>query len=253
MTSSPYGDGGYGASGESGRSADQLYWLNQGSSERSFRGDFLSELTNAARDNPLSTALIGIGVLWLFAGGGAKALLRSEPGRQLGRRLGQAPRATGRAVSSAASGVQAAGEAVTGGIASIGGGVARTGARLGHAMSSAAAQTTRGVSAAAQGLGTATNRAVGSIPRPPSPRGLQPSLRGFAERQPWALGAVGLAIGAGLGAALPSTESERRTIGQTSDAFKERAVGLATEQLKTMRSAAERMLQEKGQTSPDQT
>ena len=244
MTSSPYGDGGY---GHSRLPAEPPYWLSEGGSERGSPGDFLSELTAAARDNPLSTALIGLGLLWMFAGGGAKALVSNGGGQRIGKRLGQAPRATRRAVSSVASGVQAAGGAVGSGIASLGGGVARTGSRLGQAVSSAAAQTTRGVSAAAQGIGSATHRAVESLPRPPSPRALQPNLRDFAQRQPWALGAVGLAIGAGLGAALPPTESERRVVGETSAAVKERARSMASEQLQTMRSAAEQMLQEKSQ------
>ena len=31
-------------------------------------GDFLREVANAARDNPVSAALIGVGALWLWAG-----------------------------------------------------------------------------------------------------------------------------------------------------------------------------------------
>src|ERR1700722_10683377 len=39
-------------------------------SDTSERGsDFIRDLGNAARKNPLSAALIGMGVLWLFTGG----------------------------------------------------------------------------------------------------------------------------------------------------------------------------------------
>ena len=39
-------------------------------SDISERGsDFIRDLGNAARNNPLSAALIGMGVLWLFTGG----------------------------------------------------------------------------------------------------------------------------------------------------------------------------------------
>src|SRR4051812_5713320 len=38
------------------------------------RRDFVQELTNAARENPVSAALIGMGVLWMFMGGSKTSL-----------------------------------------------------------------------------------------------------------------------------------------------------------------------------------
>ena len=37
-------------------------------------GSFISALQDAARENPVSAALIGMGVLWLFMGGGNTSL-----------------------------------------------------------------------------------------------------------------------------------------------------------------------------------
>src|SRR5215217_7193966 len=38
------------------------------------RRDFVQELTDAARENPVSAALIGMGVLWMFMGGSRSSL-----------------------------------------------------------------------------------------------------------------------------------------------------------------------------------
>ena len=48
--------------------------------------------------------------------------------------------------------------------------------------------------------------------------------------QPIALGAIGLAIGAGIAAALPATEVEAAYLGETSDAVKAKATEFASEQ-----------------------
>ena len=48
--------------------------------------------------------------------------------------------------------------------------------------------------------------------------------------QPLALGAIGLAIGAGIAAALPPTEVEATYLGETSDAVKAKATEVASEQ-----------------------
>jgi hypothetical protein len=37
-------------------------------------GDFVSALQDAVRENPISAALIGMGVLWLFTGGSSTSL-----------------------------------------------------------------------------------------------------------------------------------------------------------------------------------
>ena len=44
------------------------------------RSSFVRDLGEAARENPVSAALIGIGVLWLF-GGGALAIARGTADR----------------------------------------------------------------------------------------------------------------------------------------------------------------------------
>ena len=56
------------------------------------------------------------------------------------------------------------------------------------------------------------------------------SLTELFEAQPLALGAIGLAIGAGIAAAVPVTKTESEYLGEASDAFKEKVRQFADEQ-----------------------
>jgi Protein of unknown function (DUF3618) len=65
--------------------------------------------------------------------------------------------------------------------------------------------------------------------------------RGFLDtldEQPLVLGAIGLAVGAVLGSALPSTEREDRLMGDTRDRLKHRAADLGREQMERAQAAA---------------
>jgi hypothetical protein len=81
---------------------------------------------------------------------------------------------------------------------------------------------------------------AGSIPGAEMMENARSNLAELFRTQPLALGAVGLAIGAGIAAALPSTEVETGYLGETSDAFKERAQALVAEQASRAAEAAER-------------
>jgi hypothetical protein len=56
------------------------------------------------------------------------------------------------------------------------------------------------------------------------------NLSELFEAQPLALGAIGLAIGAGIAAALPPSEVEAAYLGETSDTVKAKAAEFAAEQ-----------------------
>jgi hypothetical protein len=56
------------------------------------------------------------------------------------------------------------------------------------------------------------------------------SLADVFNEQPLMLGALGIAIGAGIAASLPSTEIEAAYFGESSDEFKAKASGFAQEQ-----------------------
>jgi hypothetical protein len=65
------------------------------------------------------------------------------------------------------------------------------------------------------------------------------SLTDVLERQPLALGAIGLAIGAGIAAALPPTELEAEYLGETSETVKEKASQFAAEKAARAKAVAE--------------
>ena len=57
------------------------------------------------------------------------------------------------------------------------------------------------------------------------------NLTDLFKAQPLALGAIGLAIGAGIAAALPSTDIENSYLGETSETLKSKAAEIAGEQI----------------------
>jgi hypothetical protein len=93
---------------------------------------------------------------------------------------------------------------------------------------------------ASDAVGSAISR-IGLDRREQSADG-RSGLTELFRRQPLALGVIGLAIGAGLAAALPSTAMEAQLMGEGSDEFKAKAREFANDQADRAESAAERAL-----------
>jgi hypothetical protein len=64
------------------------------------------------------------------------------------------------------------------------------------------------------------------------------NLGDLFKAQPLALGAIGLAIGAGIAAALPNTEIENAYLGETSDTLKSKAAEIAGNQMEAASTLA---------------
>jgi hypothetical protein len=64
------------------------------------------------------------------------------------------------------------------------------------------------------------------------------NLSDLFESQPLALGAIGLAIGAGIAAALPPSEVETEYLGEAGDVIKARAAEFASEQAERVTTVA---------------
>ena len=64
------------------------------------------------------------------------------------------------------------------------------------------------------------------------------NLTDLFKAQPLALGAIGLAIGAGIAAALPATEIENSYLGETSETLKSKAAEIAGDQIEKASSLA---------------
>jgi hypothetical protein len=180
--------------------------------------DFIRDLGESARRNPLSAALIGMGVLWLFTGnrtvGRAGELIRRTGVDRL-------PDAAGNvfedARSTFKSGAGSLGEHVTSAknvLRDGGAGALESAARFGREQADAASEYASSI----PGSGADVLHTVRS------------NLTDLFRAQPLALGALGLGIGAGIAAALPASEMETNYMGETSDAVKAKAADFAAEQ-----------------------
>ena len=190
--------------------------------------DFLRDLGNAARKSPLSTALIGMGVLWLFTG--SRPVERAEEIVRRTARFDRIPDAAGNAFEAARStfrsGADSIGEHVTSAKDALrdGGADALDSAtRFGRDYADAGSDYGRSI----PGAGAEMFDAARS------------NLTELFRTQPLALGAIGFAIGAGIAAALPSSEVEAAYLGETSDTVKAKAAEFVAEQTARATTVAE--------------
>ncbi|MBO0750953.1 MAG: DUF3618 domain-containing protein [Bradyrhizobiaceae bacterium] len=107
------------------------------------------------------------------------------------------------------------------------GGVSNTASALYGGVSNTAGRTASGVRVLASGT-AATGRDMFEL----------------ARDQPLVLAGLGLAFGAAMGAAFPSTETERQLMGPTSDELKEQTHAFAAENYERSRSVAETVYDE---------
>jgi hypothetical protein len=63
----------------------------------------------------------------------------------------------------------------------------------------------------------------------PASEGIRSTLSDLFQRQPLLLGAIGLGIGAGVGASLPTTDTEKQYLGDASAEFQAKALAVANE------------------------
>jgi len=190
--------------------------------------DFLRDLGNAARKNPLSTALIGMGVLWLFTG--SRPVERAEEIVRRTARFDRIPDAAGNAFEAARStfrsGADSIGEHVTSAKDALrdGGADALDSAtRFGRDYADAGSDYARSIAGAGAEMFDAARS----------------NLTELFRTQPLALGAIGFAIGAGIAAALPSSEVEAAYLGETSDTVKAKAAEFVAEQTARATTVAE--------------
>jgi len=188
--------------------------------------DFVRDLGDAVRRNPMSAALIGMGVMWMFSG--RIAGLSGQAARSTG--LDRVPDVAGDAFGAAGSYVKSGARAVGDSVGSVAGTVQDSAAavvdkatQFGREQADAVAEYTRSLPGfGADMIGEARS-----------------NLAELFRTQPLALGALGLAIGAGIAAALPATDLEAEYLGEAADTVKEKAQQFATEQASRAKAAAE--------------
>lgn len=176
-------------------------------------GDFVRTLGSQIRDNPLPCVLIGAGLAWLV----------TADYRVSGATADQPSNATESAMDSVDHTMYRARDLA-----------ADAGARVAGAAESAGAAVSSGLHGAARSARDAGRSAADRSRRAGS------SFTQLLREQPLITAGLGLALGALLGAALPSTETESRVIGETSDAVKARARQAVGEGVDKAKAVAER-------------
>jgi hypothetical protein len=203
--------------------------------------DFVGGLQDAIRQNPVSAALIGMGVLWMFAGGSritaAAALFPAVA--KAGAKAGAAGVASGLQRSAEIAG--GAGEAVRSFGAGVVDGVRDT---VSGAAASAGDTATKAYEAVKETAADSTARMTSGVKGAEGFAGtLRQNLTDTFERQPLLLGAIGLAIGAGMATAVPRTQIETEMVGDAANRVRTQAAELATSTVDKVTETAERTLE----------
>ena len=199
--------------------------------------DFVGGLQDAIQKNPVSAALIGMGVLWMFTGG-----------RNITAAAALFPAAAKATAAGAATGMQrsaelagSAGEAVRSFGATVMDGVRDT---VSGAAASAGETATKAYETAKDTATDSTSRVTAVASGTDGLAGtLRQNLTETFERQPLLLGAIGLAIGAGMAASVPATQMETEMVGDAADRVKAQAAELATTTVDKVTETAERTLE----------
>jgi Protein of unknown function (DUF3618) len=196
--------------------------------------DFVRNLGTMVRDNPVPVALVGTGLVWLMLSSsrstrrqydGEDDLPGSYGETHYGGGLSEDARQGAGWSESASETARDFSEGARAGARSVRDRAGRLGASARHRVSEAGEQLWQGARDAGDRAGYYGQRA----------------RRGFFDtlhEQPLVLGALGLAAGAAIGAALPKTEREDEWLGESRDLLKERAKEVGWEQVERARAAA---------------
>jgi ElaB/YqjD/DUF883 family membrane-anchored ribosome-binding protein len=187
-------------------------------------GEMMRNLGRTMRDNPTPLLLIGAGIAWMMATDGA-ARRRSDG-------------AAGAHFSSAASRARDAASRLGEGASSMADKAAGAAAGMGDTLASTADSARRSMHDARDSVSEAGSSAYRTA------RDLSGSASALLHDQPLVMGALGFAIGAALGGAIPETRMEDRMMGDTRDALKDSTTAMAAEQYEKAKDVAEKTVEE---------
>jgi hypothetical protein len=213
--------------------------------------DFMRNLGTSVRDNPMPVALIGAGIAWLMMSrGGTTGGYATSNYTSHAYRPPAPPRSTAGPLRRGLHDVMDTTiEAAEGAVDALGNVVSRASSAASDAASRAVAlgsdlanRVSEAGSDAMESIGSMRQQAMSSMSsRTGSMRHMSSGSRGLeelAEAQPLLFGALGLALGAALGALLPRTEAEDRLMGEARDSMAERVGEAAREGMETVRTVA---------------
>jgi hypothetical protein len=193
--------------------------------ERNRAGPVIDGLNKAIRENPLAAGLIGAGIAWMLLGGSKGFGVVAGAVKGAADTVGSAAVEAGNAV---ASGLSKAGSDTDDGIKDAVSEVAATVASIVPDLSAPDADSaSQAVVDAKKEIGERLNSAAEAGRKYSAV--IQSKFSESLDRQPLLLGALGLAIGAGIASTFASTASEREWMGKTSTTAREQLDGLAEE------------------------
>ncbi len=237
--------------------------------------DFFRNLRDQTVANPLALGIVGAGLAWLMLSNGRET--RRPPGPAYRRRMssyfGDARERAGNAMSDAAAGARdrvagaahRASEAAGSFGATAKDAALETASQWREAAGSAASSLRDTTSSAYEqakarasetraALGGAASTVYGGVAQSAgwTAEGMKTLATGaattsrdmfdFCRDQPLVLAGLGVALGAAVGAAFPSTDTEHQLMGEASDELKERTRAFAQEHYEKSRSTAEAAL-----------
>jgi hypothetical protein len=221
--------------------------------------EFVRNLGTSVRDNPLPLLLIGAGIGWLMMSGGNRAggptsATAASPGRSIGSRsigtgstrvrvygddAGSGGSMTGRAAATMGAARDSVAGAADQAIDKVG--------QAYHSVADVAGSATDSVRDAAGAVADSLRGAAASVTG--SGQGMQARVDDVGDQarqgvtwlmreQPLVLGAIGVALGAAVGALLPGTEAEDRLMGQTRDTVADQVQSTAQQGYERLKDSA---------------
>ena len=224
-------------------------------------GDFMRNLSRQVAKNPVPVALMGAGLVWLMMaprrprngaieqpGDGSVDTTEPASSNASAKRTGtmtsdsksKAQTAADTAAERSEKSHEKAGSMASGAYEKSADAAARAYDKAsdlaGSAYERAGDMIGRARETGSEAYGRARDAASHSMA---SARGARRSISKFAREEPLVVAGIGIALGAVIGALLPSTDIENRTMGERSDALKADAVEAAREQWEHGKEIAE--------------
>lgn len=250
----------------------QLMDQSLGYLKRSLPAEFTTQLGQTVRANPLPVTLVGVGLAWLMMSGrraaepagvgerggsvgwddarddfglplqagAASSASKPSAAERLGARAGDVAQTTRERAAQATGATRDAVQHVRQGLTQagqrLGDTARRAGERLGDTAHQAGQRWSETAGRAGQQLGV-----LGERSRVQAERARAAASR-LADEQPLVLAALGVAVGAVIGALLPSTRREDAWMGDKRDELLGSARGTLREQAGQLREPAERVM-----------
>ncbi|WP_062389664.1 DUF3618 domain-containing protein [Pseudomonas abietaniphila] len=197
-------------------------------------GEFFNNLGTSIKNNPVPVILATVGVGWLMLGENQRP---HSAGPSVFSQLGEKLSGAAETVSDSLTGAK---DHLRQSAHDLGEKASHLADSASEKMGDAKQRATAGTSDARDTLKAPSDRAQDALLR--QGRNLQSTVQYMLKEQPLALAAIGIALGAAIGAALPTTPQEDNLFGQTSDKLASKAKETVDQTWNTVSDAGKEMM-----------